>query len=68
MVQKSGIQRSHYDIIVDLLDQIVSEDPDFEEQSEADFIGDIAEKSGFSFTSSEALRVRVIFKKYVRNK
>jgi hypothetical protein len=54
-----------YEQVVDKLEQIVDEDPDYEYQEEADFISDQSSGAQSGFTKSEAARINALHAKYV---
>ena len=53
-----------FESVMELLEQILAEDPDFETQDEADFIEQIADSSPSYFRTSQAKQIIAIHSKY----
>ncbi len=64
----SSVHRSLYEKAMDYLEQIVDAEPDYESDSEADFIGDLSDMTPNSFTTDEVKQIDRIFHKYCGDK
>jgi len=62
----ASVHNSLYEQALDQLEQIIDQDPDFEQQDEQDFVEEISESSLGGFTTSQVNRINRIFKKYVK--
>jgi hypothetical protein len=59
------IHGSLYEKALDELEQIVNEDPDFENEQDEEFIEELSQSSLGGFTSSQAKRINRLYRKYV---
>lgn len=64
----SSVHRSLYEKAMDQLEQIVDADPDYESDSDAEFIGELSDMTPNGFTTDEVKRIERIFKKYCGEK
>jgi hypothetical protein len=60
----SSVHGSLYEKAMDQLEDIIDTDPDFEDQSEEEFIQELAESSPSGFTTDQVNRIGKIHKKY----
>ncbi len=63
----ANVHNSLYERALDQLEQIIDQDPDFEQQDEQDFVEEISESSLGGFTTSQVKRINRLFKKYVEH-
>ena len=61
----ANVHDSQYEQALDELEQIIDADPDFEQQSEQDFIEEISVSNLGGFTTTQVRRIHSIYSKYV---
>lgn len=63
----SRVHQSLYDKALDRLEQIVDADPDYELDSEQEFVDELSDSSLGGFTTSQVSKIDRLYRKYVLN-